>query len=58
MLGGITPESNAIKAFTIDIKLEAPSVCPKLLLTDPMGKGEDLGLLQKNSDDTLSSISS
>lgn len=42
MLGGMTPESNAINALTTAIKLEAPSVCPKLLLTDPIGKGETL----------------
>jgi len=40
MLGGMIPESNAINAFTIAVKLDAPSVCPKLLLTDPISKGD------------------
>lgn len=52
------PESNAINAFTIDIKLDAPSVCPMLLLIDPISKGEILWFSQKISDDTLSSFSS
>jgi len=58
ILGGIIPESNTINAFTIATKLDAPSVCPKLLLIDPIGKAEVLWFLQKISDDTLSSFSS
>lgn len=58
IFGGITSESNAINAFTTDIKLDAASVCPRLLLTDPMSNGVVLWSLQKNSDDTLSSFSS
>jgi len=58
ILGGIIPESNAINAFTIAIKLDAPSVCPKLLFIDPINKGEILLFSQKMSDDTLSSFSS
>lgn len=52
------PESNVINALTTDTKLDAASACPKLLLTDPIGNGEFLWLLQKISDDTLSSLSS
>lgn len=58
ILGGMIPESSTINDFTIPTKLDAPSVCPKLLFIDPISKGEFFRFLQKNSDETFSSFSS